>query len=377
MAGTADPAPQRDRHRKFPVATSIDARGVVRRNLHSPVVAFGAPLLILASLLQQQAPPPGGAGAAPPAVEPVIEPPPQPIVTVQARRVILGTGRVLLPEGTYFRRSPGRLLPRPEGDEGRGLRFLPDDFGDDPKAAIPLAPSPALEDGESLFAAGPVEGDALGQSVTVELSGEVLSYRGRNWILADFIVPLRGLPAHSPDGNDVDIPVDAADRVAGAASEQDVIGAQTDSNERDLAADLERRLRQRLGPVGRSLKAGTASGVDGEAASAPTLAAAAERLREPERLIRRRGTVIRDNDTGGWRFVPVSQDGGSPDPPMRILASAIVENLERTVRAADGPKALLLTGRVTTYRGETWLRLATFEIPRAGASLRPGGVAGQ
>jgi hypothetical protein len=333
-----------------------------------------ASLLILSALLQQQAPSQSGPAAPPgePAGAPILEPAPQPIVPVQARRVILGTGRVLLPEGTYFRRAPGRLLPRPEGGEGRGLRFLPDDFGDDPKAAIPLAPSPALEDGESLFAAGPVAGDGLGQSVTVELSGELLTYRGRNWILADFIVPLRRAPLALPEGADVDIPVDPADPVAGAASEQDVIGAQTDSDERDLAADLERRLRSRLGPVGRSLKAGTASGPD--AGAAPSLESAAERLREPERLIRRRGAVIRDNDTGGWRFVPVTQDGGAPDPPMRILASAIVENLERTVRSAEGPKALLLTGRVTTYRGETWLRLATFETPRAGASLRPGGV---
>lgn len=279
--------------------------------------------------------------------------------------MILGRGRVLLPEGTYFRRAAGRLLPRPEGGEGRGLRFLPDDFGDDPKASIALAPSPALQAAEALFTAGPVAGDEVGQSVLVELSGEVLSYRGRNWILADLIVPVRSDPLIRPEDADIDIPVDRADPVAGASSEQDVVGAQTDSDQRDIAAELERRLRARIGPVGRSLQAGAAE---------PTEIETAGRLESEQRVIRSRGTVIRDNDTGGWRFVPVSQDGGSPDPPMRLLASSILESLERTVRAVDGPKPLLLTGRVVSYRGETWLRLATYELPRAGASLRPGGA---
>ena len=303
--------------------------------------------------------------------QPVPPPPPPVVVETGARRVILGRGRVLLPEGTYFRRAPGRLLPRPEGAEGRGLRFLPEDFGDDPTAAIPLAPSPALELGESLFAAGPVPGDEAGQSVAVELSGEILTYRGRNWILADIIVPLRTLPASWPRGDDIDIPVDPADPVAGAAGAQDVVGAQTSSDERgDVADDIERRLRQRIGRVGRSLHAGTAD-------EAPSGAEEVPRLEAERRLIRRWGVVVRDNDTGGWQFVPVTQNGGSPDPPAQILASSIVEVLERTVRAKEGPISLLVTGRVVRYHNEHWLRVATFDIPRAGSTLRPGSVVGE
>lgn len=328
---------------------------------------------------------------APPGTAPVVLSPtvPPSVVPVAARRVLLGGSRVLLPEGAYLRRSNGWLLPRMDAAGGRGLRFLPDDFGEDLDAAIPLAPSPAMEDGEALFPVGPMpstwsDGGAAGGrlsglpsgvAVRVELSGEILRYRGRNWVLADSIIPSRALvPVGGSVVRDVQISRDAPDEVAGSDAEQGVVGVQAAPGETEADA-IERRLRERIGSVPRSMDTGAANDPSNEAPAASDDGAAARReLPAERRLIRRRGVVVRDDDTGGWRFISVTEDGGTREPSMRIMPSSMLESLEWTIRSANGRTPILVTGRAVRYRNEHWLRLAVYELPRSGRWMAPGGA---
>lgn len=346
---------------------------------------------------RQIAPPRGGVDG-PPAIAAEL---PRRAMPVPLRRILVGGPSVLFPEGTYLIRTPGRLFP--EADDGL-WKFLPDDFGGAEPRAVPLAPSPALE---SVVAVAIPEA-----GLDVEVSGEVLAYRGGNWILPELVVPVTRLtpraelrrlsPAPAPKsasgaGQDSAAPpsVDAASIVP--RGEESAVASVAPPPTNDVAPDataasvpvipapseesdaIERMLRQRIGAVAQSIEVLPAReialpetavgfggvGLEGAIDSGP--AAPAESL-----IVTRRGTIVRDNDRGGWRFISISEDGGDPEPSMRLVPSVVLERVERTIRAAEGPIPILVTGRVLRFRDERWLRLTAWEFPRTGRSLLPG-----
>ncbi|MFO0873110.1 MAG: hypothetical protein U0575_03950 [Phycisphaerales bacterium] len=339
----------------------------------------------LRGLKQHAAPPAAGA--------------PQTVV-VPARRLVIAGSRVLLPEGTFLLRSPGRILVDPATG---GWRFLPRDFGDDLARAIPIAPGEALTD----IARAKVPADG----VPVEFTGEVLQYHNGNWLMPDLIVLIGGVPSSAKrDDDDIvlpqeEIPIadlrapptspssspkagDAAPQPASSgaagASSSATVGPRSDSDE---AAEILRQLRDRVGPVPRSsariaddAPATPAPGGAGSAAEpSDTQGAVIDPARgttTPRRLadqlVRRRGVVVRDNDRGGWRFVSATEDGGSREPAVRLVPSRSLEQLEQLVRSTDQPVALLVSGQISRFRGEDWLRVTEFVRPRTGTTLSPG-----
>ncbi|HMN97302.1 MAG TPA: hypothetical protein PKC43_12665 [Phycisphaerales bacterium] len=338
----------------------------------------------------QREPPrmPDAAAPSPPAEHEAAEAQPRRTAPVPIRRLLIAGQRVLLPEGTYMIRTPGTLFP--ESDDGL-WKFLPRDFGSAFERAVPLAPSPALERVASI--AIPDRG------LEVELSGELLAYRGRNWVLPELVVPLRRagwtVPAEPPPpigalttppqppaptlapGEPWD-PVEPTSE-ADAAKPTEAVGgagipdppAAPPSEESDA---IERMLRDRIGAVPVPIEV-----LPPREIALPEFSAAIEGPIDagpapPQEtlVVARRGTIVRDNDRGGWRFVPVSADGGTPEESMRILPSAVLERAERSVRAAQDPIPVLVTGRVLRFRDEVWLRLTAYELPRTGRSIFPG-----
>lgn len=317
-------------------------------------------------------------GALPPAVRP--EPPPPPTtVVVPARRLILAGANIVLPEGTYLLRSPGRVFVDPKAG---GWRFLPADFGNSLNRAIPIAPSEPLAD---------IAQATIGEAgLAVEFTGEVLQYRGSNWLLPELIVVLDGAPP-APRADDIDIvmpdertPSEDLDAgtstiVDGAAPPADPNGPRGESAE---ATEILRRLTERVGAVPRS--SARLAQTDGttpprgavwsasEGAALDPARGATTPRRVAEQLVRRRGVLVRDNDRGGWRFVSATEDGSSPESSLRVVPSQSLQQLESLVRSSDGPVPVLFSGQVLRFRNEGWLRIVEFSLPRTGKTLTPG-----
>lgn len=281
---------------------------------------------------------------------------------VAARRTLIAGRPVVLAEGFFLVRSRGQI----RFDPARGAWiFLPQEFGLRLDRAIAVAPSPALEDITAFV-------DPTGEvGLAVELTGEILRYRDSNTILPELITP-SGAAVVAPVATGRTTPSEEDEsnsKSEGGPAENDraeppAVGA---------ASEIERRLRERLGPVARSADSG---------ATAPAATSAIDpgfnmRVRVESEipdfaLLRRRGTVVRDRATGGWRFISTTTDGGTPDPTLRILPSTALEQIETTVRAGDTPIAVLLSGRVVRFRGERWIRVTEFALPRSQQGLFPG-----
>lgn len=317
-------------------------------------------------------PPPATAGTSPGERAPDITPPasPAPIpqtVVVAARRTLIAGRPVVLAEGFFLVRSRGQIRFDPAK---ASWIFLPQEFGLRLDRAIAVAPSPALED---IISFVDPTGDA---GFAVELTGEILRYRDSNTILPELITPSGAAevanrstasPGSESEGDSEGAAVrgtdgDDADQSSGGAAPAD-----------GPAAEIERRLRERLGPVARSADRGV-SAVEQTSAIDPAfnMRARVESEIPDFSLLRRRGTIVRDRATGGWRFISTTTDGGTPEPTLRILPSSALEQIERTVRSGDTPRAVLLSGRVVRFRGERWIRVTEFALPRSQQGLFAG-----
>jgi len=246
------------------------------------------------------------------------------------RRVRTGGIAAPLPEGIVLVRAVGELRP---GALTRSWTFQPEEPGDAPRRTIAVLPSSALEDAAARL-------DAMGDAprLRVELTGVIQLYRGQNFILPQMVTSLDATRSGRPASRVPD--ADALD-----------------------ADEIERRLRERLGPVprGTDVPLGYDEGF-------------AQGVREG-RVIRRRGVVRRDDETGGWRFVPESEHVGSPDITMGLLPNRMLERIERFARVGDTPRPLLISGEVVRYGDRLFMLATAIEWPRTGRSLRPGGVA--
>lgn len=197
-----------------------------------------------------------------------------------------------------------------------------------------LLPNPTLED-VVRFAARP---DAA--SSTLEVSGEVLTYGGRNWLLLSFAsVPEAPAPEPAP------APPPAA------------------ADEERIADDLERRLLERVGNVPASL--------------APTeaeLAAAAGRaapIPNGTLLQSRRGRLVRDTATGGTRFVFTHQREAVEPASLVVLPCRLLESAEARLRRTEGNPSLVVTGTVVSFAGRNYLRPTAIRFAWEGKGLDP------
>ena len=272
------------------------------------------------------------------------------------------TRRVIMPKDVgVLRRAPllreGGFLVKVEGEIERDARLgvyiyspLATATGGIRRKLI-LLPSRGLDD---LVRLESVQSMAKGGNPIAgvyEVSGKVLVFQGRNFLLPEAIVPLTRI-----DDSDV------ADQ--GSAAESDPApkiesGAEVDSEERDYAAEIDSRLEDRIGAVPRSL----------DVLAAPPAETAS--LRAGTRFIQRRGHVIRDPGSGIWRFV-LEGDGRRGDAvSLDLLPCLELERLIRRTRQAGVGSPVLLSGVVTIFQGRNYLLPTAVQRPMAGQSIGP------
>ncbi|MBC03366.1 MAG: hypothetical protein CMJ34_08715 [Phycisphaerae bacterium] len=254
------------------------------------------------------------------------------------RRVVVPEGMdtgdraPLLREGGLFIKVPGSirrddglgvLVFEPSSAEGSGLR-----------RELILLPSRGLEDLDRQQRT--VDGDVMKVS-RYEISGQVLVYRGRNFLLPEAIFPVEDIGSSSASPRPEQ---DGEDEAASPPTEEEIDR---------IGEELERRLEARIGSVPRSLDVLEASPARGGAIPTGT------------RFVDRRGRLSRDPASGVWRFV-LSGDGGGAAASVVLLPCLELERIERAARQQDIVRPRLISGTVTNFRGRSYL-LPTISRP--------------
>jgi hypothetical protein len=249
----------------------------------------------------------------------------------------------LLREGGLLQEVPGRI----DRNVALGVHvFRPDPVRTGGvRRELILLPSRGLEDLARIEEVrSQLDEDPMGG--VFEVSGRVLVYQGRNFLLPESIVPVVGgavtteTQPDNPSGNGIDPRPDAG-----------LPGGDEDR----IADELEARLEARIGAVPRSIDLAEA----GPITAAP--------VRSGTRFVDRRGHVTRDPESGVWRFVPAGDGPGA----VVLLPCLELQRLERTARQRDVSSPLLLSGLVTTFRGRNYLLPSSVRVAVEGRGIGP------
>jgi hypothetical protein len=263
-------------------------------------------------------------------------PGPQPAEPVPAATPAPPAAETLLREGSYLLQTKGSL--HRDADSGWWtFRVAPDD--PHPQVAeLTLLPCTLLENLEPLVETSPQ------QRTLFDLTGQVFVYGGRNYLL----------PTHAPRLVEY-VPAPTGETAPGAPD-----GPPPGD---ESARTILRELKQAVGPVLRSSRAGRGSGP----ATEPRQAG----LVPPGTVILwRRGWLVRES-AGAWSFVFEADASGLVDPPMVLLPCLLLEQMERHARRAGPDDALLISGRVERYHTRNYLLPTSFQVPHHRTPLRP------
>ena len=275
---------------------------------------------------------------------------PPSVITPPTRRRVGPDGKSakvrppLLREGGHLVREPGEIKVnavlgvhefQPLKVEDGGIR-----------RRLILLPSRAMDDLVKLLQIG--DKDASDGSQVFELTGKVLVYRGRNFLLPDSVVQV-----------DEPVPTIEAELkpdAIGAAPRSEEIPLEGDSEDSDgLVEAIEARLEARIGAVPRSVDIVS----QGAGTTSPP-------LRAGSRLQDRRGHLVRDPSSGTWRFV---FDGSDISP--ELLPCQELERMERKTRSSAVPDPVLVSGVVTAFQGRNYLLPTAFRLAREGRGIGP------
>lgn len=245
---------------------------------------------------------------------------------------------VLLPEGTFLRQRMGRIV---RVDGGLAV-FIPDPDERTPgEGAMLLLPNRTLS---RLLAA---MGDR--DEITMVLSGEVLVYHARNYLLASTFVRVHGNPADAePDADPEDGPQD------GVAA-----GPQASLVDDPEVADLLKELDSDAAPAGRGLGLEAAGMNDTQprrGTGAAPVEAVGPSVPDAEPLVRRRGRLVRQPG-GAWAIAFDASARGAPeiDEPLTLVPCRLLMQIEgwamRDAEAAD----VLVSGRMYVFGNRTYL----------------------
>ncbi len=220
----------------------------------------------------------------------------------------------LLREGSFLTQVSGDVT-RDVG--GRQWLFTLAERNDRPRHEFILLPSQGLDDIVRVA-------EDPRQAAVFELTGEIFVYAGRNYLLPILATPL----------------IDRVERKPGPQGS-------------DESMDIERRLEERIGRVAHGAGPATGAEMSGN-----------EGVSEVDgRLGLRRGSLVRNGVSGGWRFVFEADATGKRDPEVDLLPCLALEGLERMARQSDGPLVLELGGRVLSSQGHSYLLPTRYRIP--------------
>ena len=336
------------------------------------------------------------------------------ITPAQEAAEILASGKFLaplIPEGGFLVRASGtlgrdeffgvwtfELDNRVDGASDRSLILLPAE----PLADMIQRHVSMTKDGTS--------------APMFEVSGQVLVFHKRNFLLPTFAVPVDrrverpAAPKLLPPGSKGALElaqnrfVAATAETAGTAATAETAGtagtAVTETKIVDpekFANDLERRLNERVAVVPSSadnaapaiaaapgtpqpsrtvapatdLTASVMPMIEARTTSLSSATPSAVPLLPPMRVQSRRGTITRDPLTGTWRFIFASGQRDNGDIALELLPCGMLNQLIASARSSDGASHVMLTGDVTVFEGRNYLRPIRSQPLGAGKWIGP------
>jgi len=187
--------------------------------------------------------------------------------------------------------------------------------------------------------------------VAFELTGRVLVYRGRGYVL----------PSHAPQITDVPPPADAEAATDPPAAGDAGAAPAPEGDDDDSVQSILRSLQTAVGPVMRAPgRMSTRGGDNDDARLVP----------EGTMIVARRGRLMRTAG-GAWMFVFDSDASGLGDPPMTVLPCLLLERMENHAQSRGGEAAMLLSGRVLAFDGRNFIMPSVFQIPRERSQITP------
>lgn len=217
-----------------------------------------------------------------------------------------------------------------------------------------LLPCATLEEMERVAATS--AGDPRFQT-----TGEAFVYMNKNYFLATHSPYL--LAIESKPTEEVETPADENSDDAAMTETDDTTAADSDSIE-----DIMQRLEERAGPIARSTAPTTnmtqATSGNGSSANGRSQA------REDMMIVDRRGHLTRGSG-GAWIFVFDADAEGLADPPAFIMPCLLLERMQQEARKAGNVAPMLITGRMFSYHGRSYLLPTLYRIPTNRTQLVP------
>ena len=342
------------------------------------------------------------------------------ITPAQEAAEILASGKFLaplIPEGGFLVRASGtlgrdeffgvwtfELDDRVDGASDRSLILLPAE----PLADMIQRHLSTIKDGTS--------------APMFEVSGQVLVFHKRNFLLPTFAVPVDrrverpAVPKLLPPGSKGALELEQNRLVAATAETATAVGAGTSAeagtaaltaatvatetksvDPEKFANELERRLNERVAVVPSSadnaapaiaaapgtlqpsrtvapatdLTASVMPMIEARTTSLSSATPSAVPLLPPMRVQSRRGTITRDPLTGTWRFIFASGQRDNGDIALELLPCGMLNQLIASARSSDGASHVMLTGDVTVFEGRNYLRPIRSQPLGAGKWIGP------
>lgn len=319
----------------------------------------------------------------------------------------------VIPEGGFLTRATGSLCR----DEFLGVWMfeLTDRIDGASNRKMILLPAESLADMIALHLAAVKDGSS---APMFQLSGQVLVFRGRNFLLPTFVTPVnRIVTPFSPafllapgstaaveksaqfvaQAHDTTAASAPSARAPSAVAAKPVAQSSTEIavNPETFAQDLETRLNARIAvvpssadasPVAEGAPAGfeqpslaVASAGAESATPTPVIEArtqavamdAGSPVMPPMKIQSRRGTMTRDPVTGGWRFIFASGQRDDGDLALDLLPCAKLSELIIAARSSSQPLAVMLSGDITVFEGRNYLRPVRSQVLGAGKWIGP------
>ncbi len=308
-------------------------------------VASGAACAFLVADPPKSSPPASGESTGKPTVIPGVE---------EARQAT----PPLLREGSFITRTIGTLHEDPKRHEWTFTPQAVDRSG--LTRDFILLPNEALGEATRTARLAPA-------AIAFELTGEIFIYHGRNYVLPSLMSPFVAQPAAQQ-------PVTKPAPSAPPAVKEPPPALPQD--EEAIAKELERRLAEKIDrlpkpalapPTNRRESAETSGGSPTATSDAPK----APPMRGDTQIQSRRGQLVRDNATGGWRYVFEGQLAEGGEPSMEVLPCLALERIETSVRQSDVALPLVVTGSTTVFEGRTYLLPSIFRVARGGKGINP------
>lgn len=263
----------------------------------------------------------------------------------------------LLREGSFIARTVGTLREDPKRHEWTFTPQAVDRSG--LSRDFILLPNEALGEATRTARLAPA-------AIAFELTGEIFIYHGRNYVLPSLMTPFVAAPSEPP-------PKPAPTSAPTTVKEPPPALPQ---DEEAIAKELERRLAEKIDrlpkpalapPTNRRESAETSGG----SSASPSDASKAPPMRGDTQIQSRRGQLVRDNATGGWRYVFEGQLAEGGEPSMEVLPCLALERIETSVRQSDVALPLVVTGSTTVFEGRTYLLPSIFRVARGGKGINP------